>query len=118
MLKKMGVEGEKITNSSKVDLSKLSPCYNALVPHIKRVNYRVAQWKLAEQHMPDIPSPLEHGWFHSEDFLEPHWCEGAILPTQLIDILETGEVAEDESDVEGEEMEELSSEEESDDERY
>ena len=37
MLKKMVGEGQTITSSSNVDLSKLTPCCSSLVPHIKRV---------------------------------------------------------------------------------
>ena len=59
------------------------------MPNIKHVNFKVTQWKLAEQHIIDISTPLEHGWVAGEPFLEPLGCYGAILPTQLIDILES-----------------------------
>ena len=43
MLKRMVGEGEVIKSTSKVDLAKLPPCKESLIPHIKRANYRVAQ---------------------------------------------------------------------------
>ena len=61
MLKKMVGDGDTITRTSKVDLSRLPPCKQSLIPHIRRANYRVAQWKLAHIPIPEIPPPIEHG---------------------------------------------------------
>lgn len=44
MLDKM-VEDGGFSEVSKVDLSKLSTCYNSFVLHCKRVHFRMAQWK-------------------------------------------------------------------------
>ena len=92
MLKKMVGKSEKITVSSKVDLSKFPPWKNSLLPHIKRVNHRVGQWKRSHEKIPDIPSPTKHGWRLVDEFLEPVWSEGPILPNKLIDILVHDEV--------------------------
>ena len=106
MLKKMVGEGVTIKRSSKVDLSKLPPCKKSLVPHIKRANYRAAQWKRSDVPIQEIPSPTEHGWTRCGDFIEPVWSEGPILPSRLEDILTevTGdETSDDEdSDIDGE----------------
>ena len=88
MLKKMAGEGQTITKSSKVDLSRLPLCHSSLVPHIKRVNYRVAQWKRSHIKKPDIPSPTDHRWELSEGVLEPLWSDGPVLPARVVDILD------------------------------
>ena len=49
MLKKMVGEDEQLTVKCKVDLSRLPPCRDNLVPHIWRVNYRLATYKQAEK---------------------------------------------------------------------
>lgn len=99
MLKKMVGEGQQINCNSKVDLSRLPPCYNSLVPHILRVNYRLAQWKRSHENMPEIPNPKDHGWsVTAEGRVEPLWSDGPILPDRLIDLLD-GDTEEEEEDV-------------------
>ena len=89
MLKKMVGDDESITRKSKVDLSWLPPCKQSLIPHIKRANYRVAQWTMANIAMPEVPPPIEHGWIrHPGELIEPVWTEGPVLPTCLEDILQ------------------------------
>lgn len=62
-LKKMVGENMTIIASSRVDLAKLPPCKFSLAPHIKRINYRVSQFKQTYISMPEIPaSTEEHGW--------------------------------------------------------
>ena len=39
ILKKMVGEDERLTTKSKVDLARLPPCKNNLIPHVGRVNY-------------------------------------------------------------------------------
>ena len=88
MLKKMVGEGKAIKASSKVDLSRMPPCRRSLIPHIKRANYRVGQWKHSHESFPEIPPPAGYGWTHSDGFLEPEWSDGPILPSQLDDLLD------------------------------
>ena len=45
MLQKMVGADNTLNVSSKVDLSKLSPCLISFAPHIHRVHYHLAQWK-------------------------------------------------------------------------
>ena len=87
MLKKMVGEGKTIQSASKVDLARLPPCRRSLIPHIRRVNFRAAQWKNSHVTMLDIPPAIEHGWAQSGEFLEPVWSEGPVLPSSLEDIL-------------------------------
>lgn len=106
MLKKMVGEDEKLTTKSKVDLSRLPPCRDNLVPHIARVNYRVANYKRANVPIFWCPKPydLGQGWLKTEEgILEPVWSCGPILPPTLVDLLE--ETVEEEENEEEEEQE-------------
>ena len=88
MLEKM-VKGRtgKMLKSAKVDLSRMPPCLRCLIPHIKRVNFRVAQWKQSHVPFVELPSPVEHGWEKDDDILQPVWSEGPILPDSLLDLV-------------------------------
>ena len=93
MLRKMVGEDKKLTAKSKVDLSRIPPCSDSLLPHIQRVNYRVACYKRANEPFFWKPKPYDvgQGWEKSEKgVLEPVWSCGLILPPSLIDLLETG----------------------------
>ena len=82
-----GGSTSSLKDLKKVDLSRLPPCKRALVPHIKRVNYRLAQWKHAHLPTADIPLPTEdHGWTQREGRLEPMWNDGPVLPPSLNEI--------------------------------
>lgn len=90
MLKKMVGEDKQLTASSKVDLARLPPCRQSLIPHIMRVNYRVRQWKVANFAITETPPATDHGWTIGEKgLLEPIWTQGDILPSRLEDILES-----------------------------
>ena len=106
MLKKMVGENEVLTTKSKVDLSQLHPCRDSLVPHIGRVNYRLANYKRAHEAIFWRPKPYDpgHGWEKTEEgILEPVWSNGPVLAPSLVDLLQkTVEEAED-----GEEDDEL-----------
>lgn len=103
MLKKMVGENEKLTVKSKVDLSRLPPCHDNLVPHLQRVNHRLANYKRADQAIFWRPNPFDEqqGWEkNKEGFLEPVWSCGPILPTSLVDLLQSfdDEESDDEED--------------------
>ncbi|EDO46759.1 predicted protein [Nematostella vectensis] len=103
MLRKMIGENERLTIKSKVELSRLPPPRDNLVPHIQRVNHRVASYKRADQAVFWRPNPFEpgQGWERNDDgLLEPVWSCGPVLPTSLIDIVEStvGEEEDDEED--------------------
>ena len=91
MVRNMVGDWDTITTSSNVDLSKLPPppCRRSLVPHIKRVNYRVAQWKRSDVNMLQVPAPTDHEWTLSEDILDPVWSQGAVRPSNVADILDS-----------------------------
>lgn len=92
MLKKMVGDGEKMSTKSKIDLSRLPPCKANLVPHIQRVNHRLAIYKRA--HIPVFwrPNPYDsgQGWEKTDEgFLEPIWSSDPILPPSLIELIES-----------------------------
>ena len=90
MLKKMVGEDNDLTKESKIDLSKLPPCLNSLIPHINRVNHRVACYKRANSPIFEKPKPHEanQGWsINDSGILEPLWTIGPCLPQSLIDLM-------------------------------
>ena len=105
MLKKMVGEDDTINAKSKVDFVRLPPCQNALIPHIQRVNYRVACYKRAHEANFLHPKPYDdgQGWQKSgEGTVEPLWSTGPILPAELVDLVERT-VAENEAHVDEDE---------------
>ena len=83
MLKKMVGVNEELTTKSKVYLSRLPPCRDSLVPHIARVNYRLAHYKRAHKAIIQRPNPYDPGQGcekTEEGVLEPVWSCGLILP--------------------------------------
>ncbi|XP_072029165.1 uncharacterized protein [Amphiura filiformis] len=105
MLKNMMGDDERLTCKSKVDLSRLPPCRDNLIPHINRVNHHLALYKRAEETTFYSPKPYDpgQGWEKTEEgILEPIWSCAPILPPSLIDLLVT---VEEEEEDEQEEME-------------
>ena len=59
MLKKLVGEDQSLNLKSAVDLSKLPPCFDNLLPHIHRTNYRLAMYKRADQPIVEAPKPFD-----------------------------------------------------------
>ena len=74
-----------------IDLATLPPCLKSLTQHIKRANYQTAIWKSAQLQFPEVPAAELHGWVTGPAGLEPVWCDGDVLPSELIDVLEDWE---------------------------
>ena len=92
MLRKMVGENERLTTKSKVDFARLPPCLSALKPHVQRVNHRVCLYKRANEPICEKPNSYDEGqgWIKTEEgLLEPLWSCGPVLPTSLVDLLET-----------------------------
>ena len=104
MLHKMvGGTDVKLSKKSKVDLSRIPPCTNSLIPHIQCVNHRMCCYKKAHVPIFSKPKPDDNnqGWEKNDNgFLEPIWSNGNILPPSLIDLLEKGVSDNEESDEE------------------
>ena len=104
LLRKMVGEDKKLTSKSKVDLARLPPCHSALKPHVQRVNHRVALYKRADEAILEKPKPYDEGqgWMRTDEgVLKQVWSCGPVLPTSLVDLLDTGE-REQEQEEEGE----------------
>jgi hypothetical protein len=109
MLRKMVGENKLLTSKSKVDLSRLPPCRDNLVPHIERVNYRVALFKRANTPIFWHPKPNDpgQGWAKNDKgILEPVWCSSPVLPPSLTDLVEKTAEELENNDEYAEEMEE------------
>ena len=92
MLKKMVGEDETISKKSKIDLARIPPCQDSLIPHCQRANHRLACHKQANQPIIEKPNPydMDQGWQKVENgSLEPIWSRGPILPMSLIDLLDS-----------------------------
>ena len=86
-------------------MSKIPPCRDSLIPHLQRVNHRLASIRRALDPIWEHPKPHDQdaGWkIGEEDTLQPVWCLGPILPQTLIDIL-----ADEEEETDGEDDEDF-----------
>ena len=94
MLKKMVGEDETLNSKSKVDLARIPPCLDSLIPHSQRCNHRLACHKRAHQAIIEKPKPYDtdQGWCKVEGgSLEPVWTKGPVLPLSLIELLDSGD---------------------------
>ena len=101
MLKKMVGEDETINRKSKIDLARIPPCQDSLIPHCQRANHRLACHKRADQPIIEKPKPydMDQGWEKVENgSLEPIWSRGPILPMSLIDLLDSTDWDSDDED--------------------
>ena len=90
LLKKMIGEDHTLNYKSKVDMVRLPPCQDSLVPHVQRVNHRVASYRRAAEPIFERPKPYDEGqgWLKTEQgVLEPVWSNGPILPPSLVDLV-------------------------------
>ena len=92
MLKKMVGEDKPLSIDSKVDLARLPPCRDSLLPHVQRVSHRLSCYKKAHVPIFERPKPYEddQGWVRREtNIIEPLWTKGSILPQSVVDLLDT-----------------------------
>ncbi|KAJ3594974.1 hypothetical protein NHX12_004279 [Muraenolepis orangiensis] len=65
---KMVEQDKKLTFKSKVKLARLSPCPDALKPHVQRVNHRVALYKQSDESILQETKPYEkQGWMRTDE---------------------------------------------------
>lgn len=118
LLSKCGRDG-KISLSRKINFASLPPCQSTMMEHMKRVNYQVWVWKHAHIAQPEIPDPTDgNGWVEEDGNLAPRWSSKDILPVELVDILDTidQDEAESDSEEEGEDESDFDEDSEGDDE--
>ena len=85
-------EDKPLSIDSKVDLARLPPCRDSLLPHVQRVNHRLSCYKKAHVPIFERPKPYEddQGWVRREtNIIEPLWTKGSILPQTVVDLLDT-----------------------------
>ena len=100
-------EDQNLDKNSKIDLARLPPCQDSLIPHINRVNYRLSCYKRANIPIFEKPKPYDEnqGWIiiQNTGIIEPKWSNGPVLPQSLIDLLAMS--TNDDDEVEDEDME-------------
>ena len=90
MLKKMVGVDAQLLSKSKVDVARLPPARDNLIPHIWCVNHRLATYKRADQAIVELPKPHEDEQGlekTSDESLVPLWSCGPILPPSLVDLI-------------------------------
>ena len=72
---------------------------------MKRANFQACVWRNCLEPSIELPDIEDHGWIMCEGVVEPLWCEGPIIPEDLLDALdevndseESMEFSEDEAD--------------------
>ena len=87
MLKVKCDENYSLSVIKNVDFAAFPPSRACLIEHIRRVNYQVRIWKMANIPIYEIPKPSDgHGWLENG---EPRWCGPEwILPPSFADILD------------------------------
>ena len=68
---------------------KLPPTKSSLTQHIKRAHYRSQMWYLADNPSPDLPSPVDCGWYRDPATanLHPQLMVDDPLPNDYSDIV-------------------------------
>ena len=90
MLKKLVGVDAQLSSKSGVDLARLPPARDNLIPHIWRVNHSLATYKRADQIIFEFPKPHEDEQGSektSGGSLVPLWLCGPILPPSLVDLI-------------------------------
>ena len=107
MLRKMVGDNNIFSKTSRIDLSRLPPCRDNLLPHIQRVNYRIAQYKRSQDPIYESPKPYDEdqGWLNTDGTVEPKWSCRDVLPQSLVDLLSTVDPDEVNEEEENEEIE-------------
>ena len=83
-------EDDILNKKSKIDMARLPPCQDSLIPHIERVNYRVSCYRRANVPIFDKPNPYDsgQGWILENGVLQPLWSKSDVLPQSLVEILD------------------------------
>ena len=98
MLKRKCNGNSKLDPSKAIDLASLPPCGKTLLQHIRRSNLQSGVWRRALENFLEVPDVTNHGWVVVDGILEPLWCEGDLLPDELVDLLEENNNSESEEE--------------------
>ena len=79
------------TNGKKLpDPNRLPPTHDALILHLKRVNYQVLEWKRALDNQFQVPDPEGRGWLKENEKLRIHWTFKPYAPESIIEFVSCG----------------------------
>ena len=79
-----------LVSNSIIDLARLPPSFSNLLPHIYRVNHRLA----CDKRFEEAPNPYDdkQGWLKNQNnLLEPIWQAGLILSRAMVEIEDSAE---------------------------
>ena len=71
-------------NRSTKDITKLPPCHDSAVLHIRRANYQAAVWRRCLLADMNAPSPHGHGWTVSETDISIVWMTQPRAPESIL----------------------------------
>ncbi len=74
-------------NRLTTDITKLPPCHDSTVLHIRRVNYQVAIWKRCLDNDTGAPSPHGHGWVVLGSDISILWMSKPRAPKQVLETM-------------------------------
>ena len=83
-----------LTVTSKIDLTRLSPCFSKLLPHIYRANHHLVFYKRADESFIEALNPYEDelDWLKNQNsLLGAIWRVELFLSSALIDIVKSEE---------------------------
>ncbi|XP_065188521.1 uncharacterized protein LOC135819273 [Sycon ciliatum] len=70
---------------------KLPPSRDALHQHVARANYQAHIWRSATTAMPEVPSPVGHGWQSETDgTLSISWMLQRVAPADILKLVSCG----------------------------
>ena len=74
-------------NRQTTDITKLPPCHDSAILHIKRANYQTAIWKRCMDNEIESPSPHGHGWIVRGGEISISWMTQPRAPSKVLDIV-------------------------------
>jgi hypothetical protein len=74
-------------NRRTTDITKLPPCHDSAILHLRRANYQAAIWKRSLEREMEVPSPHGHGWVVHGCDISILWMSQPRAPSKVLDIV-------------------------------
>ena len=74
-------------NKQTTDITKLPPCHDSAILHIKRENYQAALWRRCLENDMGAPLPHGHGWAIDQNGLSIVWMTQPRAPKKLLELV-------------------------------
>ena len=74
-------------NRKTTDITKLPPCHDSAILHIRRANYQAAIWKRCLESEMEAPSPHGHGWVVHGSDISILWMSQSHAPSKVLEIM-------------------------------